>query len=89
MQQPVQFYSSAWQFKVFLQVLTVMMQKKSHDRLQPVFSLEIQNRRGMWKKVPKSSCLGGVQELGKEMILLLMSIFLSQTNEDIPWDDNK
>lgn len=43
----------------------------------------------MGEKNPKPSCLGGVHELDKEIILLHMSIFPSQTDEEIPWDDNK
>lgn len=69
-------YSSAWQFKVFLQVLTVIMQKESHMTFhRPALSLEAQNKRGMGDKNPKPSCSHGIQELDKEIILLHMSIF--------------
>lgn len=51
-------YSSAWQFKIFLQVLTVMIQKKSHMTDYSLHSLKRQNRREMGeKKIPESSFL--------------------------------
>lgn len=62
-------YSSAWQFKIFFQVLTDMMQKKSQIPDYSLHSLKRQNKREMGEKIPTSSCLGGIQELDREIIL--------------------